>query len=148
MPESGIYGAAQLAELARTLREAGEKDLARELTAGVAKALEAAPGAVRESALAILPRAGGLNERVAASKVTTRRSKSSVRVVASSDYDLKAIDRGRVKHPVFRKKGRKDVWVIQIVPAGWFTRPLRALAPAVAAAIEKAARDVAGRIHA
>ena len=78
-----------------------------------------------ERGAATLPHRGGLSARVAQSKVTQsnattgKNPKVMLRVKTREGYDLKAMDRGQLRHPVY---GR-PVWVRQNVPAGEFTKP-------------------------
>lgn len=96
---------------------------------------------VRRSALASLPRRGGLNQWVAdadvSTSVLTGARSAGVRIVSkrqssTKQTDLPKIDAGQVRHRVFGK------WLrgvpTQNVPPGYFTRPLSGLDPAVGAA--------------
>lgn len=126
-----VEGAEQLEALARRLKEIGGKDLRRALLRGIERAVKPVKAAALVSARESLPRKGGLNERVAKSRLSTKRRLSgqdvSVRLVASGG-DLRRLDEGRVRHPVF---GHRKVWVTQEVQPGWFSRPAEAAAPLV-----------------
>lgn len=80
--------------------------------------------AVESEARNTLPKRGGLAARVARSRYRTRRRISRdprVAFEATNDYDIRRIDAGTVRHPVF---GRPDIaWVTQPVRRGFFTRP-------------------------
>jgi hypothetical protein len=118
-----ITGANQLAALAKDLKAAGDKDLRKELLKGLRNAAkplakEAAPKAAREG----LPKRGGLNEYVAASKFAVRTRTTGqgagVRIVgAKKGHDIKATDEGEFRHPVFGGK----TWVVQHIKPGWWT---------------------------
>lgn len=115
-----VTGAESLAHLARDLKAVGEKDLRRELFRGIQRAAKPLKAAARQAALDELPAAGGLAERVAGSKfsVRTRAGRDpSVRVVGAGDLDLRSLNRGRLRHPVY---GHRSRWVDQAVPPGWF----------------------------
>jgi hypothetical protein len=120
-----VSGRRQLEALARRLDAAADRGIRRELTKAMNTATEPAKDAVRASALSVLPKSGGLAELVAAARISTRTTLRStgpsVRMIQTSPgHDLKAIDRGRVRHPVFYKK----TWVNQEVPPGYWTVPM------------------------
>lgn len=121
-----IEGADQLERVGRQLKELGDKDLRKELFRGFNRATKPLKIAVRTSAELRLPKRGGLNRFVAASRLSTRTRVSGknvgVRIVAAKrGSDVEAIDRGRLRHPVF---GNRRVWVTQQITPGWFTVPL------------------------
>jgi hypothetical protein len=102
--------------------------------------------AVRESAATTLPRGGGLAALIAGSKfgVRTRLSSRSlgVKIVGASPHNIAAMNRGRLRHPVYGH----DVWVTQQVEPGWFDKPLQKRAPAVRSGIKKALDDTGRRL--
>jgi hypothetical protein len=138
-----VRGADQLARLSKQLKEAGNKDLQRELSRAINQALKPLKTDLQASARTTLPRRGGLAARVAASKFRTRRSRQGLRLQAVSGDSIQRIDKGAVRHPVF---GNRGVWVIQRVTAGWWTGPVEAAAPKVRQELELAMRQVAHRI--
>jgi hypothetical protein len=102
----------------------------KELRTGIRKPFGAVRARVRARALAILPSAGGLGEWVARARVNLQIKVlgTSVRILASAGRnsmsgrtDMKAIDRGRLRHPEFGRRGRGD-WHTQSVPDGFFTK--------------------------
>ena len=139
-------GAAQLAALAKALKDAGNKGLQRELTKGITQAVKPLKAAVAASARAKLPSSGGLAERAAGIPIRSRRNKSGLRVVATGRggmKNVKALDAGTVRHPVY---GR-SAWVSQSVTPGFWTEPTEELAPEVRAQVEKAMDVVARKIE-
>lgn len=140
-----IEGADGLARVAKALRQVGDKELQRELYAGLNRATKPLKESARESAEATLPRAGGLGKRVAKSRMATRRRASGanpgVRITSKSDS---RIDRGVLRHPVF---GNRDVWVAQQVPSGWFTKPMEAGADVVRRELVQVINDVADKLE-
>jgi hypothetical protein len=143
-----IRGAEQLAALAKSLKQAGDKELQRELAKAVNSATKPIKDAAKQSALRTLPKRGGLNKRVANSKFTTRRRAGAriagVRVEVKSDDALGMLDKGTVRHPVH---GNRDVWVTQRVTPGWWTDPTEALAPQARRDLEAAMRAIAAKIE-
>lgn len=142
-----IRGAEQLADLSRRLKQAGEKDLQRELSKGIAQALEPLRTQLPRSAMAKLPRRGGLAKRVADSKIrTTRRNTGrsvGLRLRADNSDNIRRIDRGEVRHPTY---GHLP-WQRQRVTPGWFTDPTEALAPQARAQVEAAMTEVVRKIE-
>jgi hypothetical protein len=129
-----VTGAAQLANLSKALRNAGQNEIRKQLLASIRKATAPAKEAIPESARATLPRRGGLNEFVAARlDVKTRNSLSgqeaTVRITATEGPQrrIRDLDNGIDRHPVW---GNRNVWATTHVQPGFFTRPCAALAPA------------------
>lgn len=152
-PTVEVRGAEQLAALAKRLKDAGDKQLKRELMAAITKSTEplrkvALPASARHT----LPRKGGLNELVARSQFRQQRRMSGrtagLRIVAKNpNLQLEKLDQGQVRHPVFARKGRPRVWVVQPVAAGWFTKPTEAAAPLIRAEVSQAMTTTAARIE-
>src|SRR5690348_18403526 len=94
---------AQLRAQAARLRVAGARDvrltMTRQLRAAAQDAIPALQGSARES----LPKAGGLNEYVAAQKpkVTVRTTGRSAGVTIKSQVRGNYTDQGEWRHPVF-----------------------------------------------
>jgi hypothetical protein len=146
-----VHGAEELAALSRRLKAAGDKGLQRELSKGIAKAMEPLKRELPASARSHLPRRGGLGNLVAQSKVRTSRRNSGRAVglrlqAANPNLQLRKLDDGELKHPVFRRAGRPVVWVTQPVRPGWFTDPTQAAAPVVRAQVQAAMSAVAAQI--
>ena len=155
--EVRIKGAEQLRALGRDLKAAGEqgkglrRDTLRAMRVGAAPLREA----VEESAKDNLPKRGGLNMWVAASKIVVRNSltgnKVGTRIVASKaggrkgSHDIAATDAGSFRHPVFGK-WRKNVPPQQITP-GWFTKPLEKAAPVVMTELKLSLDIIARRLE-
>jgi hypothetical protein len=138
-----VRGADQLARLSKQLKEAGNKDLQRELSRAIAQALKPLKADLQESARTTLPRRGGLGERIARSKFRTRRNRQGLRLQAVSQDSIRKIDRGFVRHPVF---GNREVWRGQRVAMGWWSKPVEAAAPKVRRELEQAMDRVAKKI--
>jgi len=105
-------------------------------------------GAAKESARANLPKHGGLNVWVAdGAKIAARNRVATtntvgMRIVATEGgARLEDMDKGKVRHPVY---GNRKVWRDQDIQAGWFSKPLNAFAPMVAAEVLMA-MDIIGR---
>lgn len=138
-----ISGTERLTSTARAMRDAKVKE-----AVGLALRQSARPlgEAAKASALATLPRRGGLAAAVAGSSITftptVKGDAVGVRITPTGSYDSRSIDAGRLKHPVYGH----PVWVEQQVKPGWFTRPMNAAEPRVRAALTAALKAVAERI--
>jgi hypothetical protein len=142
--------AAELAEIARRLREAGEGGLRREMTAAIKRAADGVPPQIRERMPDYLPDryAGTLNADLATGvSVRTAGPDPSVavygRVRSWRRRRLRRIDDGFLAHPLF---GDRQHWFLQRVTPGWFTGPAEDAAPAVRAEIERALDGVKDQI--
>jgi hypothetical protein len=106
-----------LEELSKACHTAAD-ELPNEIVDGIDQGLTPLIQAARASAMATLPVSGGLAARVAASRFTKTRRGTSVRVQVSNAYNIDAMDKGVVHHPVYGHG-----MVTQSVPAGWWTDP-------------------------
>jgi hypothetical protein len=121
-----VSGAQDLRALSRDLKEAGRKDLRKELFAGLNRSTKPLRAAAKANALATLPSSGGLNARVAAATMTVRGGGARVTIVArpskrGGQFDPFAVDGGIVQHPTY---GHAPT-VSQHVKPGWFTKPMQ-----------------------
>jgi hypothetical protein len=143
-----LDGADKLATLARRLKDAGDKDLQRQLYAGIARAMKPVRADAEKSLFEALPKRGGLAaaKRRQVKFRTSRRAgvrQSGIRLVAKGGQ-LGRMDRqGQFRHPVF---GR-DPWQTQKIEPGWFTRPAEAAAPEARVQILRALDDVARELN-
>ena len=128
---------------------AAAAELATEVDAAVARAVESLPSELRASAQSTLPRRGGLAESVANSTIAVSHHNSAgivdVTVTASSPYDIDEMDHGIVHHPLF---GDKNHWYTESVNPGWWSRPVgvaqRRVEPEIAHALDVVARRIEG----
>lgn len=125
-----IRGAEDFKKLSKALREAGMegKRLRKELRKEINRETKPLKQDAKKNARAILPKRGGLARRVARSGFRTSTKLTGpgvgVRIVGKGKrpaLDIRSIDKGRVRHPVF---GNKDRWVTQSVTPGWFTKAM------------------------
>lgn len=142
-----VRGLEQFQKLSKDLRSAGDKDLRRELYRGLNRATKPLKEDAKANARAVLPSRGGLADRVARARLSTRAKAGknpSVRIEAKDakgrKVDLARLDQGTLRHLVY---GRKP-WVQQSVQPGWFTEPMERgvthVRKEVLAAIEAVAR--------
>lgn len=142
-----IVGADKLGDVARRLKETGDKELRRELYRGIQRAANPLKEVAKRSARANLPSRGGLNEWVASSSfsVSTRGGQNpAVRFAGrKTGHDLRALDRGRLRHPLY---GNRRHWFTQQIPPGWFSRPMEAAIPGIRRDVVDVLEDIARRI--
>jgi hypothetical protein len=151
MVDVTVTGADQLAKLGAALKQAPE-DLRKELGAGLRRAVRPMPAIFKAGALGFLPFRGGLAETVAEgmrfrTKISTSGNNVGMRIVASlPGHDLAAMNRGRLRKPVF---GNRRIWVTQQIREEWWTDSGLVAVPAVRAeavnAIEAVARKLVER---
>lgn len=126
-------GSSSLADVGKRLRQAGDRELRRELLRGIREGTKPLIKDAKSNALRTLPTRGGLGARVARTRIDTRTRTGSrtagVRLTAATNAvrDPKRIDRGRIRHPVY---GHRP-WVFQNVQPGWFSDAMRNGAPKV-----------------
>ncbi|GAA4358405.1 hypothetical protein [Angustibacter luteus] len=124
------------------VKAVGDGELRKRVTRGIREATQPMKDAVKASALAELPHRGGLNQLVARSRISnsvrTSSRSAGVQLKATNDHDIKAMDRGRLRHPTFGRTG----WVTQKIGPGWWSRPLEKTAPQVRDGIQKALNDI------
>lgn len=127
-----VLGAGQLERLARDLKVNGERNLRRQMLAGLRRTASPLKVIAKKAALERLPKSGGLNEFVAAStfSIRSRTTGQNVGVKLTGrkrGHDIRSTDAGRLRHPVFaRGGGSENVWVNQSITPGWFTDSLDA----------------------
>jgi hypothetical protein len=145
--EIRVEAPATLDKVTRTLRSLGEVELAGDLEHGLERIGRTLTRATRKKAADDLPSRGGLGTRVARSRVEVRRARrrggAGVTIAAEGMKQLKIIDEGRVRHPVW---GNRDVWVSQKVTSGWFSEPVEDHEDDTRRELERVLADVARRL--
>ncbi len=130
-------------------------EIVKQLRTEMRKPLPEVRKKIKASALNTLPRRGGLNKWAARTRITAkitvtgRAVKVRVRGARNSlggESDINAIDRGRVRHPSWGRRGRGQ-WHVQRVTAGFFTTPVsedEQWRAACLAAVDKALETIRG----
>jgi hypothetical protein len=98
----------------------------------------------RQAARDRLPKAGGLNTRVAAEPMLIRNRLTGTGVgvrIVTTTTDTRGANRGIIRHPVF---GHRDQWVAQpYEPAkGWFDQTLEKASPEATKAVAEAVAKI------
>jgi hypothetical protein len=115
-------GRGTVAAAARLRRLAGG-GLARGMVAAVDRGTKNADRYGDQEAQGRLPRRGGLARRVAEGTVRRSRIPGGRRLTFDTEgMDLRALDRGRVRHPTF---GNRGSWVTQPVRPGYARSAMR-----------------------
>lgn len=148
-----IEGSAQLRKAAAEFRKAEKVDMRRELRKAVKATFVGLEPAVKKSAAASLPKAGGY------AVIMSRAVKVTVKVRTTGDVgatarihargraelrDVRSINAGRLRHPVF---GNRKNWTTTNVRPGFVDRPVddipdKALRE-TADAVDRVIRDLA-----
>ena len=143
-----IEGTDDLQRVADALKDAGEKDLVKAVSGALRGEAKPLGERVLRRGAESMPHRGGLSERVAgmgkvgvSSALRGRIASVSV-ILRNKGVDLKAMDAGVLRHPVFAQADRSRVWVRQSVPAGAFRKAFDAEAAEVQAKAVKAAQGV------
>jgi hypothetical protein len=147
-----VDGTEQFKAAAHALNEAADKGIRREVYAAFRRVAKPLGEQIVEKGSQRLPRRGGLAARVAAAKVgqsnaTTGKNPSvAIRVRAREGYDLKSVDAGTLRHPVFARAGRPRVWSATKVNPNAFTAPFEGgvdqVRTEVLAALERVAEQI------
>jgi hypothetical protein len=164
-----IVAEIDLKQLQRNLKAAGNTGLSRELNKGINHAVVPLKKEIPRSALLILPGRGGLNKRVAGSKMSVRKMSNGIRLVLKNDYQLTYMDNpGKLRHPVFPRRSRtakalgrstgssklhanrkKWAWESQKIKPGFFTKPVTRAGEQVrkdiVTAMENVVRQIEGK---
>lgn len=131
-----------LAGLQQRLRAAASTAPA-ELNAAALRAMTGLPDRLRGSALSVLPRRGGLGALVAGSRFTTRPLTTGARSTVTSRHDIAAMDRGRLRHPLFGNRGH---WYQQAITPGWWTTVVKSQRARAQTEMERALDNIARSI--
>ena len=142
-----VRGSEELKRVADRLKATGATGLKRELLKGIRTSAQKAVPDIQESARSTLPHTGGLNEIVASQvynvAIRAAGASPSVRLQGKGMKELRDIDAGRLRHPVW---GNRSTWVAQTVPAGFFTNAIARRAPQIRIEIKHVLDEVAFKI--
>jgi len=127
--ELRINGAATLHKVAAQFRREANKDLSRELSNALAKAIEPVKTSIRQSAEETMPRKGGYNPVFVKSmrfrvNRNTRGADGSATLVTFADgkterRDIRALEQGKLRHPLFKNRDR---WYTTRIREGFHRR--------------------------
>ncbi len=141
----------QYVAAARAVRAAGATDLKRAYSRALREVARPLGKTVLVVGARSLPKRGGLAARVATAKVGVQASslRATVSLKTREGYDLTAMSRGDLRHPVFaRQGGGTRAWVRQRVNGGGFQQAFEANAGSVRKAMLQAGQDVLDNVKA
>lgn len=152
MPDVELRGADDVDALVRRIRtHADAKALRKELYAGLNRATKGVRADMKASIGPSLPSRGGLATLVMAKvSLTTAAAagrNAGVRIKARHRaYDLKRLNEGRLRHPVF---GNRGAWVDQTagVEAGFLDEAFDKNKPEIARGIQRVIADIARKVE-
>jgi hypothetical protein len=151
-----IEGAEQLALVGRAVRSLGaDRKIVNEMTKEIRRAVPPIRSAVKQNAIAYLPKRGGLNRWVARGRITAnvRRSANNAGVTIvdgknslKKRTDMRAINAGTTRAPLF---GDRSNWYSHAVRPGFFDDAITqegadAFREAVIIAVDRAAGRILG----
>ncbi len=144
-------GSDDLDKIAKALKEAGDKDLQKQVSAAMRKvAKPIGEQTLREGAEG-LPHRGGLADyvaskgRIGVSNSLRGRSASVTIALRNKGVRFAAMNRGILRHPVYGRPGltRKQwTWAQQAIKPGLFSDAFEKQADTARKAVNKAAQDV------
>lgn len=150
-------GQKELAELGAALKDAGDRDLTNRVRAAMRGVAKPVGVRVLRTGAESMPHRGGFSSRVASqgrAGLATALVSGTLHVtltLSNKGADLKSLDAGILRHPVFKRGDGKARWVRQSVPEGTFTRAFETEAPLVAREVLTAAEatldTVARKVH-
>jgi len=150
-----VTGDEQFTAAAARATEAADAGLDRELSNAITRAVAGLPQAALDNAVAILPKhlahlgGGALGPWLTEHTQITQSPHSDVGSVtvtttAASTHNIALLDEGIVRHPLF---GNTAHWYDEKVTAGWWSKPVDAVTPAVEASVTEAVAATARRIE-
>lgn len=161
-----VLGGHQLAEMSRRLKQAGRKDLDRELDKALRGGAKAVQDAVARDSPLYMPDGYELVFRASLEFKTQLRKVNGNRVTIiltatgrTRPREIRRLESGVIRHPVFgrtRKVRRHWVyransianpWVDQAIRPHFFTEPAKRSAPAVREELKQAMHRVAQKIE-
>ena len=146
-----VEGADKFARLARALRQIGDKELRRELYAGINRAVKPLTESVKDATRRYLPDAYA-DELSKTLKVRARRRAGkdpgvslagTAKTRAGKDRNLRALNRGQLRHPLY---GNREHWFNQKVTPGWWDEPLSDGADEVRQELVNVLDDIGSRL--
>jgi hypothetical protein len=129
-------GLEEFQSLSVVLKDAADKDLTNRVRKAMRDVAKPVGEAVNREGAKVMPHRGGFSRRVEGTKVgiTSALVSKTVHITLTLNNkgaDIKSLDAGVLRHPVFAQADRTRTWVKQTVPSGAFSKALEKQAPAV-----------------
>lgn len=144
-----VTGADNFQDLAKALKEAGRKDLQKELYAGINRAVKPLTADVKDAVGDYVPNRGGAADAVQAEfKVKTRRRAAGRNPAifllgTAGKRDVSSLNRGRLRHPLY---GNRRRWYNTAIKPGFWTITLEGGAERVRIELVQALDNVAVKV--
>lgn len=173
VPIVDVRGDEQLEQLYKRIRAVGDNDLRKELLRGIRVAVRPLPIAIKAAARSDLPQGGGLADEMGRAAISSRtRTASSkhgdagVRLIGQKEreasksarkgkkgkekppsrfIDIRALDRGEIRHPLF---GNRKHWYSQQIKPGFWTDTINERADDVERDLVQSLDNVAAKLAA
>ena len=127
------------AKMAKELEKQGRRDLRKTLRKVLTDATKPARREMRDATRAALPKKGGLSKWAGKMPaLTIHESGPSVGAtikLGRKGHDFKALNRGRVRHPLF---GNRDHWYVEGIESGWWDEARKRIEPQVRQSVDEA----------
>ena len=127
------------AKMAKELEKQGRRDLRKTLRKVLTDATKPARREMRDATRAALPKKGGLSKWAGKMPaLTIHESGPSVGAtikLGRKGHDFKALNRGRVRHPLF---GNRDHWYMEGIESGWWDEARKRIEPQVRQSVDEA----------
>jgi hypothetical protein len=145
--EISVRGAEKLHVLSRALRDAGDRDLSRDMYRGLNRAQRRLKQDVVASIPRYMPTRYALLLRRDVKVVSRRRAgghNPAIYLLATAKQrDIGSLNRGRLRHPLYGNRGR---WFDTRIDPLWWDEPLFRDAPKVRVELERVLDDIADKV--
>jgi len=146
-----VTGADQFGDLARRLKQAGDKELRSELYKGINRAVKPMKADIKEHVGYYMPARYAAVLRGSLSLTISKRANKTTPGVtlkaksrgARSLRKVGSLDAGKLEHPLY---GNRKHWFTTTIKPGFFTHESEQRAPEVREAIVSAMNDVAEKV--
>lgn len=145
-----VRGAFELRRVAKRIRDAGRRDLDRQLRRGLDNAVKPLTAVVVAELPDYLPNryAAVLAADLELRSKTRTGAGAAIRIVGQAptrwdERDVAAVEKGILRHPKF---GDRDWWYAQRVRAGFFSEPIERGAPLVREELRRVIADFLNKL--
>lgn len=152
-----VQGLDQLQDISVALKDAADRGVTNGVRAAIRTQTKPAGLRVLRTGAGSLPHRGGLAARVAEQgkvglqSALVARNLHITMTLSNKRANMRSLNEGLLRHPVFARAGRARTWVRQAVPTGVFTKAFYAEAPrlrdAALQGAQNALDDVARKVR-
>jgi len=154
--EARIDGAAALKRFASQLKDEGNKGLGQQMSRALSKAVEPVRKSIDASAAATMPARGGYASLLSKSlrhRISRRNGGRTAQVLLTTyadgtkeRRDLRGLEDGKLRHPVFRRRGRSAPWAVTSIRPGFHRRGTDGAMEKAQDALLEVIEEYAGRL--